>query len=98
MKPTREEMMKKLGKRDPLPGAGKAPGPNWSPRGEAMSAPARSGIGALPADYLRNPRAIQKDREEKAGLKCGGMVKKKAGGMVRGCGVAVKGKSKAKMY
>jgi hypothetical protein len=98
MKPTREEMMKKLGKREPLPGAGKPTGPNWDRQAPESAPSGRSGIGALPADFLRNPRAIQKDREEKAGLKCGGMVKKKAGGMVRGCGVAVKGKSKAKMY
>ena len=34
--------------------------------------PAPSGVGALPADPLRNPRAIQAARERAAGLADGG--------------------------
>ena len=46
-------------------------------------------------------RGAMKERERAAGLKCGGMVHKKGykeGGMVRGCGMAKKGKTKGKVF
>lgn len=36
---------------------------------------APSGIGALPADYLRNPKSVLRKREQEAGLKDGGRVR-----------------------
>lgn len=90
----RSDAEKLVGKKTPLPGAGQAPGPNWDAKAPAGAASApKSGIGALPADPLRSPKAITADREKKAGMACGGKVKKYAGGgIVRGAGAAVKGK------
>lgn len=89
----RDQAEKMVGKRTPLPGAGKPAGENWAPKAASAPDTGKSGIGALPADPLRNPKAILADREKKAGLACGGKVKKMAtGGLVRGAGAAVKGK------
>ena len=89
---SRNDAEKLVGKKTALPGAGKEPGPNWTP--SAASAPSgRNGVGALPADPVRNPKAIIADRENKAGMACGGKVKKMAtGGIIRGAGAATKGK------
>jgi len=89
----RDQAEKMVGKKTPLPGAGKPAGANWAPKPAASAPSDKTGIGGLPADPLRNPKAIIADREKKAGLACGGKVKKMAtGGLVRGAGAAVKGK------
>lgn len=89
----RSDAEKLIGKKTPLPGAGDAPGPNWTPKPSAPASAPKSGVGALPADPLRSPKAVVADREKKAGMACGGKVKKYAGGgIVRGAGAAVKGK------
>lgn len=96
----RKDAEKLLGKKTSLPGAGQPPGANWTPKAPApaASAPAKSGIAALPADPLRNPKAVLGAREKDAGLACGGKVKKYAkggmvkGGMVKGAGSATRGK------
>lgn len=100
---SREEVMKRLGKRDPLPGGAKQLSPQMKAAivEAAASAPARSGIGALPANPVMNPRAIAEDRLRRAesGMKCGGKVKKMAGGgAVRGSGCATKGTKFKGMY
>lgn len=83
-----EALSKLIGKRSPLPGEGKAPGPNWTPKGEEKKAPS----GSVERENFLNPKAPLKRREEAAGLKCGGKVKKMAGGgAVRGVGCATKG-------
>lgn len=46
--------------------------------------PQPSGVGALPRDYLRNPGAVLKRREQEAGLKDGGRVRPR--GFVSGPG------------
>lgn len=89
----RSQAEKMVGKRTPLPGAGKPAGQNWAPKPEPAASSGKSGIGALPADYMRNPKAIIADREKKAGLACGGKVKKHAqGGLIKGAGAATRGK------
>ncbi|MFA5386806.1 MAG: hypothetical protein WC322_00205 [Candidatus Paceibacterota bacterium] len=43
---------------------------------DAAAAPQEpSGIGALPADYLRNPKSVLRKREQEAGFKDGGRVR-----------------------
>lgn len=88
---------KLLGTRTPLPGADK---PN-RPLPKPVETPTkRSGVGALPADPLRNPKAIVEGRLKKAeqGMACGGKVKAyNSGGKVRGCGAATKGMTKGRM-
>ena len=89
----RDQAEKLVGKRTPLPGAGQPAGANWAPKGAASPSSNKSDIAALPADPVRSPKAIIADREKKAGMACGGKVKKMAsGGLVRGTGAAVKGK------
>lgn len=80
----RNQAEKMVGKRTPLPGAGKPAGPNWTPKPAEAASSGKSGIGALPANPVTKPRAILDDREKKAGLA--------KGGLVRGAGAAVKGK------
>ena len=89
----RDQAEKLVGKKTPLPGAGQPAGANWAPKSAPAPSTDKTGIGSLPADPLRNPKAIVADREKKAGMACGGKVKKMAsGGLVRGAGAAVKGK------
>lgn len=89
----RDQAEKMVGKKTPLPGAGQAPGPNWAAKPAAAASSAKSGIGALPADPVRSPKAIIADREKKAGMACGGKVKKYAkGGTIKGAGAATRGK------
>lgn len=80
----RDQAEKMVGKKTPLPGAGQPAGPNWAPKPAAAASSGKSGIGALPANPVTNPRAILDDREKKAGMA--------KGGLVRGAGAAVKGK------
>jgi hypothetical protein len=100
---SRDEVLKRLGRRDPLPGgpAQLSPQMKAALAAEVASAPAREGVGALPANPVMNPRAIVEDRLRRAesGMKCGGKVKKKmaTGGSVRGVGCAQKGHGKGKV-
>ncbi len=67
-----------------------SPVPPSAPSANAPEAP-KKGVNFL------NPRAVNADREQKAGLACGGKVRKMAaGGKVRGEGCAVRSK-KCKM-
>lgn len=89
----RDQAEKMVGKKTPLPGSGQAPGANWAPKPSAAASSAKTGIAALPADPVRSPKAIIADREKKAGLACGGKVKKHAkGGLIKGAGAAIRGK------
>jgi hypothetical protein len=83
MKPTREEMEKKIGKREPLPGEGKPRGANWDTKKEPYKPSSPGSLG--------DPLGLKKNLRERTE----GYAK---GGSVRGCGVASKGKNKAKMY
>jgi hypothetical protein len=82
-----------VGRKFPIPGGPKQQGPNMLPRAPAETASAPSkGVNFL------NPRAVNAKREKEAGMACGGKVKRYAsGGKVRGCGVAMKGKTKGVM-
>lgn len=94
-KMTREEAEKMVGKRTARSGEDKSSGPNWQRRAMDAVVRERSGVGALPADPLRNPGAILEDRLKKAGAYSGGgSVKKYSGGgmVMRGTGAATKGK------
>lgn len=89
----RDQAEKMVGKKTPLPGSGQAPGANWAPKPSAAASSSKRGIAALPADPVRSPKAIIADREKKAGLACGGKVKKHAqGGLIKGAGAATRGK------
>ena len=86
-----EEILEIVGKLKPLgPKAGAPSGANWDRRA-APPAPTRSGVGALRANPIMNPRAIVEDRVRQAE---DGMF---AGGKVRGCGIASKGHTKGKV-
>lgn len=79
-----------IGKRFPVPGGPKQQGPNFLPRkpDDAPVESSKKGVNFL------NPKAVNKDREEKVGLACGGKVRKMAaGGKVRGQGCATRTKS-----
>ncbi len=63
------------------------------PPASAASAPKKS------MENFLNPREVNARREREAGLAKGGKVKAYAkGGSVKGCGIAMRGKTKAKMY
>jgi hypothetical protein len=95
------EIKKMLGKRTPLPGGDKQLSPQMmakpksdTPKTEATKQPIADFSG------LTNPKRVIEKRMEAAekGMKCGGKVKKMAGGgSVRGAGCATKGIGKARM-
>lgn len=99
-----DDVRKLLGKTTPLPGAGlPQQSGNFvipSPAAAASAPPAKTGIGALPANPVTDPGAILRAQESQAegGMKRGGKVKRmKSGGSVRGCGIATKGHTKGTM-
>jgi hypothetical protein len=69
-------MEAKIGKREPLPGAGKPPGPNWEKKKEA--------VGASSSGSLGDPLGLKKNLRER-------MQNLSGGGKVRGCGAAKRG-------
>ncbi len=94
-KPSRAEMEAKLGTREPLPGGDKQRSPQMVPKAPK---PAEDDAPAMNFRGLTNPKRVLQDREKAAGLKCGGKVKKMAGGgSVRGGGCATKGIGKGKV-
>lgn len=83
-----------IGRKFPIPGGPKQQGPNMLPREPAPPSPPPA---KKQANFL-NPRSVNAEREKEAGLACGGKVRKMAsGGKVRGCGIAMKGKTKGAM-
>ena len=82
-KMSREEAEKMLGKRTPLPGAGEKAGPNWEKKKEEYRPTSGGSLG----DPLGLKKTL-KDREK-------GYT---AGGKVRGCGIAKRGKNFSGMY
>jgi len=92
---SRAEMEAKIGTREPLPGGDKQRSPQLIPK------PAKAEEDPPPVMNFRgltNPKRVLQDREKAAGLKCGGKVKKMAGGgSVRGGGCATKGIGKGKV-
>ena len=79
-----EALRKKLGTREPIRGAEQRPGPNWERKAPVQEEKQR--VSPI------NLKKALRDREEAAGLKCGGKVRRMAaGGSVRGVGCATKG-------
>jgi hypothetical protein len=84
------ELAKLIGKRTPRRGEGQPPGPNWTPKSEEKTP---SSSSPEPVNFF-NPKAVteRRLRDAEKGMKCGGKVKKMAGGgAVRGSGCASKG-------